>query len=266
MIRVAITGVAGRMGRSLVQAGHQDKNIMISAASEHPDSPFIGEDIGVLAGVGILQVSIITHLAEKKEDFDLIIDFTRPEVSLAHLQVCEENAKPIVIGTTGFTSDQYQEIIKASHRIPIVFAPNMSVGVNLCLKLLEITARVLGKEADIEIIEAHHRHKSDSPSGTALRMGDVIAQELNLDLNSCIVSGQRKSRDEESKTIGFSSLRIGDTPGEHTVVFAMEGERVEISHKALNRMIFAYGAIRAANWVIDKSPGLYNMQNVLDFS
>ncbi|MGR6033994.1 MAG: 4-hydroxy-tetrahydrodipicolinate reductase [Candidatus Nitrosoglobus sp.] len=267
MIRVAISGVAGRMGRSLIQAVHQYKGIIVGAASEHPDSAFIGKDAGELAGVGTLQVPIVGDLGERREAFDLLIDFTRPEASLVNLALCREYSKAMVIGTTGFTLEQRQKITMAANDIPIVLAPNMGVGVNLCLKLLEVAARVLGDTVDIEVIEAHHRHKIDAPSGTALRMGEVIAETLGWEFDQCTVyERQGLSGERPRKSIGFSSLRAGDIVGEHTVMFVAEGERVEISHKASSRMTFALGALRASQWVSSKSPGLYDMQDVLGLS
>jgi 4-hydroxy-tetrahydrodipicolinate reductase len=267
MIRVAISGAAGRMGRSLIQAACQYKGIIIGAVSEHPDSTLIGGDAGELGGVGILQVPIVSNLREKKDAFDLLIDFTRPEVSLANLALCREYGKAMVIGTTGFTPEERQRITRAADDIPIVLAPNMGVGVNLCLKLLEIAARVLGDKVDIEIIEAHHRHKIDAPSGTALRMGEVVAKTLEWEFDQCAIYGRQGLCGERpSKSIGFSSLRAGDIVGEHTVMFVAEGERVEISHKASSRMTFALGALRASHWVSSKPPGLYDMQDVLGLS
>ncbi|BAW79754.1 dihydrodipicolinate reductase [Candidatus Nitrosoglobus terrae] len=267
MIRVAISGAAGRMGRCLIQAICQQEGVMLGAVSEDPNSVSIGIDAGELVGVGSLQIPIVSNLNESKENFDLLIDFTQPEASLANLALCREYGKAMVIGTTGFTPTQYQQIVTAANNIPIVLAPNMSIGVNLCLNLLEIAARVLGDTADVEIIEAHHRHKLDAPSGTALRMGEVVAQTLGWEFKQSSVCEQQKLNGERSKkSIGFSSLRAGDIIGEHTVMFVVEGERVEISHKASNRMIFALGALRASQWVIRKSPGLYDMQDVLGLS
>lgn len=197
--------------------------------------------------------------------FDVLIDFTRPEGTLAHLEICRKAGRAMVIGTTGFTEAQKQTIREAAKEIPVVFAPNMSVGVNLCLKLLDLAARVLGDEVDIEVIEAHHRHKVDAPSGTALRMGEVVAEALGRDLAQCAVYGREGHTGErERKTIGFETIRAGDIVGEHTVMFAGIGERVEITHKASSRMTFAKGAVRAAAWLKGRSAGLYDMQDVLD--
>lgn len=183
---------------------------------------------------------------------------------MEHLAVCREHGKRLVIGTTGFTPEQKADIEHIALTIPLVLAPNMSVGVNLCLKLLEIAAKVIGEQTDIEIIEAHHRHKVDAPSGTALRMGEVVAAALGRDLRECAVYGREGYTGErDPKTIGFSVIRAGDIVGEHTVMFADEGERVEITHNATSRMTFAKGAMRAAIWLMDKTPGIYDMQDVL---
>ena len=204
-------------------------------------------------------------LARVLDDFDVLIDFTHPSVTLQNLALCRKARKAMVIGTTGFTAEQKLTLLEASKEIPIVFAANFSVGVNLCLKLLDTAARVLGDEVDIEIIEAHHRHKVDAPSGTALRMGEVVAQALGRDLEEVAVygrEGQTGARDRQ--TIGFATVRAGDVVGDHTVLFASEGERVEITHKASSRMTFAKGAVRAALWLKDKQPALYDMQDVLE--
>jgi 4-hydroxy-tetrahydrodipicolinate reductase len=198
-------------------------------------------------------------------NFEVLIDFSRPEASLNALAVCKDAGKAMVIGTTGFTDSELELIGQASKEIPIVFAPNMSVGVNLTLKILETSAKVIGPDSSIEIIEAHHRYKVDSPSGTALKMGEVIANALGRDLSECAVYGREGIEEpRDMNTIGFSSIRGGDVVGEHTVAFFMDGERVEITHKASSRMIYANGAVRAANWLSDKSSGLYSMQDVLE--
>jgi 4-hydroxy-tetrahydrodipicolinate reductase len=199
------------------------------------------------------------------KDFDVLIDFTRPEATLNALSVCQSAGKAMVIGTTGFSDDALKVIDQASSDIPIVFAPNMSVGVNLTLKLLETTAKVIGNDSNIEIIEAHHRHKVDAPSGTALKMGEVIANALGRDLSECAVYGREGTEEpRDRQTIGFSSIRGGDVVGEHTVTFFMEGERVEITHKASSRMTYANGAVRACQWLTNQANGLYSMQDVLD--
>ena len=199
------------------------------------------------------------------DQFDALIDFTRPEATLEYLNACQSSGKSMVIGTTGFSDDQLQAINDAASSMPIVFAPNMSVGVNLSLKLLDMAARVIGEDADIEIVEAHHRHKVDAPSGTALKMGEVVANALGRDLSECAVYGREGIEEpRDRQTIGFSTIRGGDVVGEHTVSFFMEGERVEITHKASSRLTFANGAVRAASWLEGQSAGLYSMQDVLD--
>lgn len=265
MLNIAVTGAAGRMGRNLIQACHENSNCQLGAAIEHADSPFVGHDAGELTGIGTLNRTIASKLGDVTDDFDTLVDFTRPEVTLQNLAVCVANGKNIVIGTTGFSDDEKQIISRAAETIAVVFAPNMSVGVNLCFKLLDIAARVLGDEVDIEVIEAHHRHKVDAPSGTALRMGEVVADALGRNLDDCAVYGREGVTGERGrKTIGFETIRAGDIVGDHTVMFAGIGERVEITHKASSRMTFANGAVRAALWLQGRSSGLYDMQDVLD--
>jgi len=242
MTKIAITGSNGRMGRALIRAVKLNPNV-----SQGPKLNR-GDDIKRVLN-----------------EFDVLIDFTRPEATLDALSVCQSAGKAMVIGTTGFSDDALKVIDQASSDIPIVFAPNMSVGVNLTLKLLETTAKVIGTDSNIEIVEAHHRHKVDSPSGTALKMGEVIANALGRDLSECAVYGREGTEEpRDRQTIGFSSIRGGDVVGEHTVTFFMEGERVEITHKASSRMTYANGAVRACQWLTNKANGLYSMQDVLD--
>jgi 4-hydroxy-tetrahydrodipicolinate reductase len=264
MTRIAITGAAGRMGRSLIEACQQVDGLDVTVALEHPEHPLLGSDAGDLAGIGKLGVMLGADLAAVTDAFDVLIDFTRPQPTLANLELCRQAGRRMVIGTTGFSDAERARIAAAATDIGIVFAPNMSVGVNLCLKLLDMAARVLGDEADIEIIEAHHRHKVDAPSGTALRMGEVVAAALGRDLKSCAVYGREGHTGErDSKTIGFETIRAGDIVGDHTVMFAGIGERVEITHKASSRMTFANGALRAAAWLMAREAGLFDMQDVL---
>ena len=263
MTRIAIVGAGGRMGRTLIEAVHNADGAELSAATERAGSSLLGADAGELAGVGRLGVTIADTLAAAG-DFDVLIDFTAPAATMAHLDFCLENGKCIVIGTTGLGEAERERIRAAGERIGVVFAPNMSVGVNLCLKLLDLAARVLGDEVDIEIVEAHHRHKVDAPSGTALRMGEVVAEALGRDLKTCAVYGREgQTGERDRQTIGFETIRAGDIVGEHTVMFAGLGERVEITHKASSRMTFAKGAVRAAQWVMGQGTGLYDMQDVL---
>jgi len=264
MIKTAVTGAAGRMGRSLIQACDLANDIELGVAIERPESSLIGSDAGELAGIGRNGVGINENLSAVTDGFDVLIDFTRPEVTMANLAVCRQAGKRMVIGTTGLTDEQKAQLQDAAKDIAIVFAPNMSVGVNLCLKLLDLAARVMGDEVDIEIIEAHHRHKLDAPSGTALRMGEVVAEALGRDLKEVAVYGREGNTGErDRKTIGFETIRAGDIVGEHTVMFADIGERVEITHKASSRMTFANGAVRAAQWIMQHEKGLFDMQDVL---
>jgi 4-hydroxy-tetrahydrodipicolinate reductase len=215
----------------------------------------------------VVGVKVVDDLASVVDQFDVLIDFTRPDASMAFIETCRQAGKKLVIGTTGYSDAQKALISEAAKDVAIVMAPNMSVGVNLSLKLLEMTAKVMGDYTDIEVIEAHHRHKVDAPSGTALRMGEVIADALGRDLKDCAIYGREGNTGErDRKTIGFSTIRAGDIVGEHTVMFADDGERVEITHKATSRMTFANGAVRAAVWLADKDSGLYDMQDVLGLS
>ena len=264
MTRIAITGAAGLMGRSLIEACHNTDGLEVAVALEHPDSSLLGSDAGELAGVGRLGVSVVADIAAVTDDFDVLIDFTRPAVTLVNLAACRAAGRRMVIGTTGFTGEERAQIAEAADEVAVVFAPNMSVGVNLCLTLLDMAARVLGDEVDIEVIEAHHRHKVDAPSGTALRMGEVVAAALGRDLKDCAVYGREGLTGErDRKTIGFETIRAGDIVGDHTVLFAASGERVEITHKASSRMTFANGAARAAAWLMQREKGLFDMQDVL---
>jgi 4-hydroxy-tetrahydrodipicolinate reductase len=252
------------MGRTLIEACQQNEHVTLGAATERSGSSLLGADAGEMAGVGKLGVTIVDDLAKVADDFDVLIDFTTIEATLNHLEICGAAGKRIVIGTTGFTDVQKQQIASTAEKVGVVFAPNMSVGVNLCFKLLEMAAKVMGDEVDIEVIEAHHRHKIDAPSGTALRMGEVVADALGRDLKTCAVYGREgKTGERDRKEIGFETIRAGDIVGEHTVMFADIGERVEITHKASSRMTFANGAVRAAHWLMAKEHGLFDMQDVL---
>lgn len=265
MRRIAVVGAAGRMGKNLVEAVQQTGGAAgLTAAVDRPDSSLVGADAGELAGIGRIGVPLSGDLAKVVDEFDILIDFTHPTVSLQNIARCRQAGKAMVIGTTGFSAEQREQLVEASRSIPIVFAANYSVGVNLCLKLLDTAARVLGDEVDIEIIEAHHRHKVDAPSGTALRMGEVVAGALGRDLDEVAVYGREgQTGARKRETIGFATVRAGDVVGDHTVLFAADGERVEITHKASSRMTFAKGAVRAALWLEGREPGLYDMQDVL---
>ena len=266
-IRVAIAGVGGRMGRQLIQAALHMEGVALGAALEREGSSLVGSDAGELAGAGKAGVAVQSSLTAVKDDFDVLIDFTRPEGTLNHLAFCREHGKGMVIGTTGFDDADKQAIRDAAQEIAIVFAANFSVGVNVLLNLLEKAAKVMGDYTDIEIIEAHHRHKVDAPSGTALAMGEAIAGALNKDLKECAVySRDGHTGERVPGTIGFATVRAGDIVGEHTAMLADIGERIEITHKASSRMTFANGAVRSALWLKDKKNGLFDMRDVLDLN
>ena len=242
MTRIAVVGASGRMGQAIIRSIAQSDKLELGAQLDK------GDDLSMVL-----------------DAFDVLIDFTRPEATLEYLSTCQQANKAMVIGTTGFNDKELQAIDQAAKNIAIVFAPNMSVGVNLSLKLLEMAAKVIGEESDIEIVEAHHRHKVDAPSGTALKMGEVVANALGRDLKQCAIYGREGiEQPRDRQTIGFSTIRGGDVVGEHTVSFFMDGERVEVTHKASSRMTFANGAVRAAGWLQNKPSGLYSMQDVLD--
>ncbi|WP_191602483.1 4-hydroxy-tetrahydrodipicolinate reductase [Marinomonas algicola] len=263
-MRVAIIGASGRMGKNLITAVVESENCSLGAAIVKEGSSLIGADAGEMAGVGKCNVAMVDTLAKCVNDFDVLIDFTSPKLTLQNAEFCAAHGKLIVIGTTGLTDEEKRSLTHFSTKIPVVFSANMSVGVNLTLKLLATAASILGDDYDVEVIEAHHRHKVDSPSGTALAMGEVLADALNRDLKECAVYGREGQTGARTrKEIGFETIRAGDVVGEHSVWFATEGERIEIAHKASSRMTFAKGAVRAAEWLADKEASLYDMQDVL---
>lgn len=263
-VRVGVCGAAGRMGKTILEVCNEIDNVEIAAAIEYKGSSMIGLDAGEQAGIGKIGVEITDDIAKVSDQIDVLIDFTIASSLTENLEKCHAAGKCMVIGTTGLDDEQKELINKMAKDIAIVFAPNMSIGVNLCLKLLEMAAQVIGEESDIEIIEAHHRHKKDAPSGTALRMGEVIADTLGRNLKECAVYGREGVTGERDKnTIGFATIRAGDIVGEHTVMFASAGERVEITHKATSRKTFASGAVRAAQWLAEKDKGIFDMQDVL---
>ena len=264
VLRVAVAGASGRMGRMLIEALRASDDMVLAGALDVAASPAIGSDATAFLGHAS-GVAITADLRTGLKDADVLIDFTRPEGTLAHLALCCELGVKAVIGTTGFTEPQKAEIAACAQRTAIVMAPNMSVGVNVTLKLLQMAAKAMATGYDIEIIEAHHRHKVDAPSGTALKMGEVIADALGRDLKDCAVyarEGVTGERDPSS--IGFATIRGGDIVGDHTVLFAGTGERIEISHKSSNRQGYAQGALRAARFLADKRNGLYDMYDVLN--
>ncbi len=266
MLKIAITGASGRMGRALIEAVQSSAETELTLATVSPSSSLVGSDAGEVAGQGKLGLLLTPHLQEGLDNVDVVIDFTTPEATLSHLSQLAGTNTAIVIGTTGFTAAQMAELRAYSEQLPVVFAANYSVGVNLSLQLLRTAARVMGEGADIEVIEAHHRHKVDAPSGTALRMGEAVAETLGRDLAECAVYGrQGQEGPRKNDTIGFATVRAGDIVGEHTVMFATEGERLEITHKASSRQTFARGAVRAALWLAGQGNGLYDMEDVLGF-
>ncbi len=269
MIKAIVAGASGRMGRNISTAIKDSKGISLAGGTERENSDFLGRDIGDIAGIGSTGRLIVSDLREAIETggCDVIIDFTTPEATLKNLAIAVELKKRMVIGTTGIEKHQEAEILKSSKQIPIVFAPNMSVGINLMLRLVSEAASVLGEEYDIEIVEAHHRHKKDAPSGTAMKLAEVLAKTTKKDLNSVGVFARKGMIGERKKgEIGIQTLRAGDIVGDHTVLFGGIGERIEITHRASSRETFARGAIKAALWLDGKSPGFYSMQNVLGFS
>jgi len=268
MTRIAVTGAAGRMGKHLIEAIQQQEGAALAAAIERPDSSLLGSDAGELAGLGKNGVKIVGDIRTVLNDFDVLIDFSVPLATLENIRACAGAGKKIVIGTTGFSPEQQAQFQKDISGMAVCKASNFSTGVNLCFKLLEVASTVLGGEDyDIEIYEAHHRHKIDAPSGTAISMAEVVAKTLGRDLKTSAVygrEGQTGARDRN--TIGFATVRGGDVVGDHTVSFMADGERIEITHKASSRMAFARGAVRAAVWLQKQKPGLYDMQDVLGFN
>lgn len=262
-VNVAVAGASGRMGRMLIEAALGDDGVALAAAFDRPGEAFIGRDAGESIGAesGIL-IGVDARAAIASSD--CVIDFTRPEGTLAHLALARELGCGMVIGTTGFSAEHKAEIAAAAAHIPIVFAPNMAVGVNAVFRLLEVAAGILSEGYDVEIIEAHHRFKVDAPSGTALRMGEVVANALGRTLEDCAIYGREGVTGErDARTIGFSTIRGGDVVGDHTVLFAGLGERIEITHKSGSRMPYATGAMRAARFLQGRSSGLFDMQDVL---
>jgi 4-hydroxy-tetrahydrodipicolinate reductase len=265
-VQIGLAGVSGRMGRALLEAVAADAECALCAALDRPGSPLVGQDAGAAWGVPS-GVSVTDRPAAALQGAQVLIDFTRPEATFGYLDACVAAGVPLVIGTTGFDDAGKARIAAAAQRIPLVFAPNMSVGVNLLMKLAELAAQVLHDGYDIEIIEAHHRHKVDAPSGTALGLGQAVARALNRDLARCAVYGREGITGERKpETIGFATVRGGDIVGDHTLLFAGIGERVELTHKASSRATFAQGALRAAKWLQGRAPGQYDMRDVLNLN
>jgi 4-hydroxy-tetrahydrodipicolinate reductase len=263
MLKVVIAGCSGRMGHALLESVFADAELVLHGAIDRPDSPQIGRDAGEQFGK-VSGVKISHDVAAALVGADVLVDFTRPEPSLQYLEACRQAGVKLVIGTTGFSTEQKQQIESASRDIGIVFAPNMSVGVTLLINLVQSAAKVLAEGYDVEVIEAHHRHKVDAPSGTALRLGEAAASALGRDLETCAVYGREGVTGErDPNTIGFATVRGGDVVGDHTVLFAGIGERVELTHKASSRATFALGALRAAKFLEGRKAGLYDMRDVL---
>lgn len=261
--RVGIVGAGGRMGRMLIEAALKDAGVTLGAVFDLPGSPVIGKTAGELVGMDC-GVVVSDRLVDGLKDIDCLIDFTRPQGTLEHLELCRQAGVAMAIGTTGFEAEGKAKIAAAARDIPVVFAPNMAVGVNLVFKLLDTAARILNQGYDIEIVEAHHRLKVDAPSGTALRMGEVVASALGRDLAECAVYGREGVTGErDPSTIGFATVRGGDIVGDHTVMFCGLGERVEVTHKASSRMPYAQGSMRAARFLAEHKNGLFDMQDVL---
>ncbi|MDN3441199.1 4-hydroxy-tetrahydrodipicolinate reductase [Psychrobacter sp. APC 3279] len=266
-INVGVIGAGGRMGRMLIEAVQNNPQTTLKAAIERQGSSLVGADAGEVAAIGHLNVQIVDDLATVINDIDVLIDFSLPDATEKNMQVCAEHNVAMVIGTTGFNEHQEQVLAKASEKITIVYAGNYSTGVNLSLKLLGMAAKAFGNDADVEIIEAHHKHKIDAPSGTAYMMAEAVAEARGQNLKDVAIYGREgQTGERESGTIGIHAVRGGEIVGDHTVMFIADGEVVEITHRARARMTFAAGAVRAATWVVEQEVGQYNMQDVLGLS
>ncbi len=264
MLKMAVSGASGRMGSRIITLSREIGNFKLVGALERKEHDNVGDDIGDIIGIGSAGVGITHDVTDIKEEIDVLVDFSSPSATIQCLQALSSRPVPVVIGTTGFTKEEADYIKLYSQNTPCVFAPNMSVGVNLLLKVLDDIARVTGDDYDVEIVEAHHRLKKDAPSGTAMKMAQVLASALDRDLEDTAVYARHGLIGERSKKeIGIQTVRAGDIVGEHTVLFGGLGERIEITHKASSRDTFARGALKAAQWVYKQTPGLYDMQDVL---
>ncbi len=267
MIRAIVTGAAGRMGSLIVRAVRDAEGFSLVGATERPGTAAVGLDAGLAAGLGMLEVAVCDTLDKAIQlagGADVVIDFTQPQASAAHADVCARQKVALVVGSTGFSSEARERITAAAKLVPIVMSPNMSVGVNLVIRVAAELAQVLGTGYDVEILDLHHRHKIDAPSGTALRLGEVIAEALGRDPKKSLVFSRKGPIGERSRgEIGIQALRGGDVVGEHTVLFLGDGERIELTHRTTSRDGFATGAVRAARWLAGKAPGLYTMRDVL---
>ena len=264
MINVGVIGAGGRMGRMLIEAVQDNPQTTLTAAIERQGSSLVGADAGEVAAVGRLNVQIVDDLQSVINDIDVLIDFSLPDATEQNMQVCAANNVAMVIGTTGFNEQQEQVLTEASEQVAIVYAGNYSTGVNLSLKLLGMAAKAFGKDADVEVIEAHHKHKIDAPSGTAYMMAEAVAEARGQNLKDVAIYGREgQTGEREAGSIGIHAIRGGEIIGDHTVMFIADGEVVEITHRARARMTFAAGAVRAATWIVQQSDGQYNMQDVL---
>jgi len=264
MPNIVVSGAAGRMGKRIVALSREYKEIKLVGALERQDHKDIGRDIGEVAGIGPIGIRLAGDLDDLRESPDVLIEFSTPQASLEHLRIASDKGIAMVIGTTGLSRDETEEVLSHARKIPCVLAPNMSIGINLLLRIVQDVARILGEDYDIEIIEAHHRMKKDAPSGTALKIAQTVAETLGRDLDSVGVYSRKGLIGERSKTeIGIQTIRAGDIIGEHTILFGGLGERIEITHRASSRDTFARGALKAAVWVSAQEPGLYDMQDVL---
>lgn len=262
MVALGINGVLGRMGLTILKVASEDKEVKVVNVVEHPENPNIGKSLKEITGFNIDLTITDSFLKGKRPE--VIVDFTTPEATISAIDFALKENIPVVIGTTGFDEEKLEKIKQAGKKIPIVFSPNMSIGVNLLFKLVEIVSKTLGNDFDVEIVEVHHRFKKDAPSGTALKLAEIIANSLNRNLSESMITGRQGIIGERSKKeIGIMSIRAGDVVGEHTVIFGGLGERIELTHRAHSRETFARGAIRAAKWIVDKEPGLYSMFDVL---
>ena len=263
-INVGVIGAGGRMGRMLIEAVQENLQTTLNAAIERQGSSLVGTDAGEVAAIGRLDVQIVDDLKAVINDIDVLIDFSLPDATEQNMQICAANKVAMVIGTTGFNEQQEQVLAEASKQIAIVYAGNYSTGVNLSLKLLGMAAKAFGSDADVEVIEAHHKHKIDAPSGTAYMMAEAVAEARGQNLKDVAVYGREgQTGERKAGSIGIHAIRGGEIIGDHTVMFIADGEVVEITHRARARMTFAAGAVRAATWVIKQEVGQYNMQDVL---
>ncbi len=264
MVKLIVSGVAGRMGRRIASLSLADSEIKLAGGLEIQGNPGIGEDLGKLLGLGEKGMEVVDDLERIIDEGDVVVEFSSPAATLEHLRICQSHKKAMVIGTTGFTEEEKEILNKAGKDIPFIYSPNMSVGVNLLFKITAEAAKAIGQDYDLEIIEAHHRHKKDAPSGTAIKLAAILAKETNRALNEVATFGRKGQTGERPReAIGIHAIRGGDIVGEHTVIFAGAGERIELTHRASSRDTFAQGALRAAKFIIKQRPGLYDMGDVL---